>query len=1162
MKEYKLFFSYQSDTKHEFQFIKNILDNEVKIGLNGKDIELQVDLGMRDVAGNPDLLTTMFNKADNCEIFLADLTYTTEFINSNGETKHVPNPNVMLELGHAWSTHKYSHTISIQNTAKGEAKDLPVDLRGFRYPISYELKDDASIGDRDKSKKTLSIDLIRAIEAVISFIEDSNKTEYRHFEKFALCQLHNNSYEFIKTSYFDQLVQILKDKLATNRNVIITGKNRCGKSRIIKEFISIEYLGAKQNDILYCKCTQTDPPRLYEALKEIVNKLLRRKTLFILDNCDSSIFQEVRSILNCKEHQCIFIMDSIISTDSIIIKIDPKEYIVDVIGTIQPGREKEITDECGYDIYNVVRTLKNITYTPDKYPVDKDSDSLLGYISLFSKVGFSDNHEKEFQFICNFFNYNTEKGRNIIKQLIEQGYIIYKSGFLYIESDMIANGYAIKIWQNRHEKKPPFDELISQGQLAQSFLNRQIQIIKKESICDSFCKNIVNTNLRQISVVDSVLGQDSIYKLANLYPKEILISLEIVCNENKNYEFQYIYGILHALNIVAKKEKLFNRAIMLLLSLREKSLSQNHIPQIVVEYFKNSNNDFDQKEKLESFRHLYEKGYINIIKDVYKYIFNVNYKDISDNQKIYLSEIFSFLINIRKTNKDWANNLIVENVLVARKLDITRQVFAEIRIIVDEDDVDINVAGLLADKIRWASSDEKKSIKNLLKSISEKSFRNKLYINIILFNTNTLDYKIIESKMSNIAVEILQKKDWEDYIEIFLVGSRKYDANCLWFGYAISQQYTNCEDLITKCLNLYTKIPVEEQSYGFISGLFHVYIKGDDYSIYKERRNELLKIPEFINMALSISNYCENNIDDLINIKNALVTNSLPLAKINNLYNLTLKEIEYCSFSIELIRLSRDGSDAAIKLLYRAKNNCKNINISDCLIEILNRYNYWDSSNYSHDSAYSKLIELLIYTLKIHSSPEFAESVIRYIVEGANNRYFNTNCSVVDLFKILITQHQNIFLKIIEHLLFDKSPETYNARYNIKELFRFQHNADDEIYFEWCEKNGTPAAEFFAHFIPLLKKEDNTDNLFWTDEAIKLMNKYCDNSYVLNIISTRLFNGEVSIAKYSRLKKNYELLTSNDSTSIRLWAIKQAEQMDDYIRREEERNKLYEILDK
>ena len=104
--EYTLFFSYQSDTKYEYKFIKNILINDVTKALKNDGIELVVNYGMRGTAGNSNLLETMLKKGEECDIFLADLTYVTSFTNFKGETKFVPNPNVMLELGHVLSLEK------------------------------------------------------------------------------------------------------------------------------------------------------------------------------------------------------------------------------------------------------------------------------------------------------------------------------------------------------------------------------------------------------------------------------------------------------------------------------------------------------------------------------------------------------------------------------------------------------------------------------------------------------------------------------------------------------------------------------------------------------------------------------------------------------------------------------------------------------------------------------------------------------------------------------------------------------------------------------------------------------------------------------------------------------------------------------------------------
>jgi len=256
----------------------------------------------------------------------------------------------------------------------------------------------------------------------------------------------------------------------------------------------------------------------------------------------------------------------------------------------------------------------------------------------------------------------------------------------------------------------------------------------------------------------------------------------------------------------------------------------------VSDHFKRINYDYNPNVSTESFKVLYSNGHIDIVKNVYSSIFNVSYKDLIAEQSQYLQKMFSFLISIRVKNKDWANSIIVSNVLRARHLGISRQVFAEIRAIAEENETGLNVAEALSNNIRWASAEDKKAIKSLLKSVFDRNTRTMLYCKVVLFKSDTLlDRESLKSFMNEIATEILQNKGWEDNIDVLLRGGRKYDANCLWFGYAISQQYKNCDKLITKCLDLYRKIPIEDQSYGLIIGLFHKYALEDNMLIYKQK---------------------------------------------------------------------------------------------------------------------------------------------------------------------------------------------------------------------------------------------------------------------------------------------------------------------------------------
>lgn len=1158
--EYTLFFSYQSDTKHEFAFIKETLSNEVKSTLAIKSIDLKIDFGMRNIAGNPDLLETMLEKGEKCDIFLADLTYVTNFINESKNKKHIPNPNVMLELGHAWNFHGNNHTIFIQNESHGKANDLPVDLKGFRFPISYELRDDASTEDRKMIRKNLSKDLAKAIEEVIYSIEENCKIKYHPLHQFALCQLHNSNEEFIITNYFNQLSIFIKEKLISNNYIIIEGKHKCGKSRIIKEYIYREYSTQEQNNILYCKFTQTNVSELCNKLNELVNRELKRETLFIIDNCNDLIITEIQSILCSHNHKCIFVIDSAKLSELEVIKIDHKLYSIDIIANKVHGLESEIIAKCGYNLEYIIRTLNNAQYTPYEYDVDDDSNILLSYLSLFSKVEFNNNSDIEFNFICRLSHFDTERGYSIIKQQINKGYVLYQGGFIFIESDLVANEYAKKLWMQKLAKELPFDTLINNGNLAHWFINRQTQVASQNKECACYLKNIIRKYIRDISFVDSRLGKNIIPNLAKLYPKELLNSMEILCAQNNDYKFQEIHGLLWALDTILRTKELFNRGIILLLSLRTNSTYNSvNVQEIASGHFKRISYDFNPNANIESFRELYTTGHFELIKDVYNSIFNVGYKVISPEQKQYLCEMFTFLISIRAENKDWANSIIINNVLAARHLGLSRQVFAEIRAIVEETETAFNVAELLSNKIRWASAEDKKSIKSLLKSISERNLRTMLYSEIVLFrNEGKPDIEALKSSMSKIATEVMQNEYWEDEIDILLRGGRKYDANCLWFGYSLSQKYEDCEKIITKCLDLYRKIPIEEQSYGVITGLFHKYKSENNTSVYKQKRNDLLGDPNFIHIAIALFNSCENTLDDLIKLKKSLITNSLSLDKLNDLYAIKLSEAEYLSFSMELIYYSKEGADVGIVFLEQAINNYQTINISNCIEEILVRYNYWNAVDYAYDSAYSKLLELLIYSLNNHPTEKLAETIIVSMINGCGSQHFNNNYSVVELFRILIKLYQKIFLKHISPIIDKTSLDQYKKQWNLEKLFKFNHIADNDVYFEWCKTSGIHAVEFCVNFIPLLDNSDNK-NTVWTVEAKTFMQKYSDNSNILSIISTRLFCGEVSIAKYCKLKSAYESLISDNSKAIRLWAIEQAEDMDRNIQRLKDRKEIEQI---
>ena len=57
-------------------------------------------------------------------VFVADLTLCSK----SESGKRSPNPNVLIELGYAFSAISDASVVAVMNTAFGEAKELPFDL--------------------------------------------------------------------------------------------------------------------------------------------------------------------------------------------------------------------------------------------------------------------------------------------------------------------------------------------------------------------------------------------------------------------------------------------------------------------------------------------------------------------------------------------------------------------------------------------------------------------------------------------------------------------------------------------------------------------------------------------------------------------------------------------------------------------------------------------------------------------------------------------------------------------------------------------------------------------------------------------------------------------------------------------------------------------------
>ena len=157
-----IFYSWQSDLPNNTNrgFILDCLERSVKkTSADDLAIEYDVDRDTLDETGTPDIVSTIFLKIQNANVFLADVSIVT-----GGSGRRLsPNPNVLVELGFAASELSWDNIICVFNQGFGKIEDLPFDLRSRRI-LTYQLDENPT--DKSDVRKELVSKLSSAIKDI------------------------------------------------------------------------------------------------------------------------------------------------------------------------------------------------------------------------------------------------------------------------------------------------------------------------------------------------------------------------------------------------------------------------------------------------------------------------------------------------------------------------------------------------------------------------------------------------------------------------------------------------------------------------------------------------------------------------------------------------------------------------------------------------------------------------------------------------------------------------------------------------------------------------------------------------------------------------------------------------------------------------------------
>ena len=279
MRIFKIFYSWQSDLpgNKTRSFIRECIDEAIDLAEESEAIEAERDEATTGVTGSPNIVTTLFSKIDDCDMFVADLSLC--FTENQKTEKKSPNPNVLIELGYAAKTLGWERIICLCNTNFGE--EYPFDVAHNRI-TKYSLE--------GKSRKEVKSDISRII---FRNIRDIRKQKPR--TKSGMASHILGSYSFEDRYVIEKLIPINisgRESYVLHNNCLLQeSKQLYDEILVLNETIEYPEVEDKGTDDSSIQPDLAMEATLKEFAKKInyTERLVEKETPVIWENTKESI---------------------------------------------------------------------------------------------------------------------------------------------------------------------------------------------------------------------------------------------------------------------------------------------------------------------------------------------------------------------------------------------------------------------------------------------------------------------------------------------------------------------------------------------------------------------------------------------------------------------------------------------------------------------------------------------------------------------------------------------------------------------------------------------------------------------------------------------------------------------------------------------------------
>ncbi|MDC7997027.1 hypothetical protein [Gilvibacter sediminis] len=558
---YRVFYSYQSDidAKLNHKFIRDAIVDAIS-----RVTEYKIDLveGFYEIGGNPPLAETMLKQSRSSDIFIGDITYTSSKIwqskginffqdskvylieiNKPVNLKPAPNPNVLLETGYSWALKDFDRTVLVMNTAFGDPSELPVDMSGLRWPITYNLSNERALKSAKFKKEFNS--LSKALEGAIRFaIKASIAYQIEKLRPLMIYSqwLNDHPFPYQDTPYAKKLIGEIRFLMENaNKPIRIVGSEGIGKTRLVMESFREDGTTTdliSEDRIVYHDTDSAVGGDISKQLAEL--KDMDQHKWLVVDNCSDKYHDQLAKYFKNSKVRLLTIetLDSenkVTTANKLLVESSLKDEVFNATAASRfPSMEVSILSEAVENDLETFISLINKGASAEDLSkpslelierlvgpenLKKGAISFLTAVGLFEQVGVSGQYANQLETINTLFIKTSEQNLEDLIEELESKNLIKRKGN-YIVQNGFRNDLVNNWINNDVDNLDEIIEGVSNARLWYFFKRPFLKLLEIQKNLDHITgpSGILSDN----SFVDSPNGAKFLEMLATTFPEVVL----------------------------------------------------------------------------------------------------------------------------------------------------------------------------------------------------------------------------------------------------------------------------------------------------------------------------------------------------------------------------------------------------------------------------------------------------------------------------------------------------------------------------------------------------------------------------------------------------------------------------------------------------------------